>query len=104
MLFLQCRESTSSNALPILLATIRKTVSAEDPDILSLVEAALMAHAQLTSDVCAAIPSDLLARRQVWLAQTSLPENVSKDLSKERSPLFLAVFHPDTQAILDEAE
>ena len=78
------RAARSGNALAILLAAIRKTLGPEDQDTMSLVDSALITHSQLTRDVGAAMSSAVLARRQVWLAQTSLPKGVRKDLIKMR--------------------
>ena len=93
------RAARSGNALAILLAAIRKTLGPEDQDTMSLVDSALITHSQLTRDVGAAMSSAVLARRQVWLAQTSLPEGVRKDLIK-----MAVVFHPDSQGVFDSAE
>ncbi len=47
--------------------------------------------------------SAILSRRQIWLAQTSLPDTIRKEL------IYMPVtpgrvFHPDSQATLDKAE
>lgn len=97
------RAARSGNALAILLAAIRKSVSPEDHDTMSLVDSALIAHSQLTRDVGMAMSSAVLARRQVWLAQTSLPEGIRRDLSK--MPVVPGkVFHPDSQHLFESAE
>lgn len=97
------RAARSGNALAILLAAIRKTVSQEDRDTMSLIDAALVTHAQLTRDMGAAMSSAMLARRQVWLAQTTLPETIRKELTN--LPVVPGrVFHPDSQGLLDKAE
>ena len=97
------RAARSGNALAILLAAIRKTLGPEDQDTMSLVDSALITHSQLTRDVGAAMSSAVLARRQVWLAQTSLPEGVRKDLIK-MAVVPGKVFHPDSQGVFDSAE
>ena len=97
------RAARSGNVLAILLAAIRKTVSSEEQDTLTLIDGALVTHAQLTSDVGVAMSSAMLARRQVWLAQTTLPENIRKELTN--LPVVPGrVFHPDSQGVLDKAE
>lgn len=48
---------------------------------MSLIESTLIAHAKLTRDVGASMSLAMLAHRQIWLAQTSLPENMKKDLT-----------------------
>ena len=93
----------SGNALAILLAAIIKTLGPEDQDNMSLVDSALVTHSQLTREVGAAMSSAVLARRQVWLAQTSLPEGVRKDLIK-MAVVPGKVFHPDSQGVFDSAE
>ena len=70
---------------------------------MSLVDSALITPSQLTRDVGAAMSSAVLARRQVWLAQTSLPEGVRKDLIK-MAVVPGKVFHPDSQGVFDSAE
>ncbi len=57
------RAARSSNALAILLAAIRKTVSQEEQDTLNLIDGALVTHAQLTRDIGVAMSSAMLARR-----------------------------------------
>ena len=76
------RAVRSGNALAILLAATRRSVGPEDPDTLSLVDSALTVHSQLTRDVGAAMSATVMAQRQIWLAQTSLPEGVSRDLTR----------------------
>ncbi|XP_059898317.1 uncharacterized protein LOC132450257 [Gadus macrocephalus] len=51
-----------------------------DGDAMGLVEAALSAHSQLTRDVGDSMAAAVLCRRQVWLAQTSLPEAIRTEL------------------------
>ena len=80
---LQCwNAERSGNALDILLAATRISVGPEDPDTLSLVDSALTVHSQLTRDVGAAMSATVMAQRQIWLAQTFLPEGVSRDLTR----------------------
>ncbi|KAK0143607.1 hypothetical protein N1851_018267 [Merluccius polli] len=68
-----------------------------------LVDSALTVHSQLTRDVGAAMSATVMARRQIWLAQTSLPEGVSRDLT--RMPVVPGrVFHPDSQRLFETAE
>ena len=43
-------------------------------------DTALSALAQMTVDVDSAMSSAILARRQIWLAQTALPEGVRAEL------------------------
>ena len=97
------RAARSGNALAILLAAIRKTVNPDEHDTRDLVDSALVAHTQLTSDIGASMSSSMLARRQIWLAQTSLPENIRRDLTN-MSVVPGNVFHPDFQSVLDKAE
>ena len=93
------RAAPSGNALAILLVVTRRSVGPEDPDTLSLVDSALTVHSQLTRDVGAAMSATVVAQRQIWLAQTSLPEGVSRDLT--RIPVVPGrVFHPDSQPSL----
>ena len=54
--------------------------------------------AQVTRDVGSAMST--LACRQIWLAQTALPEEVERDLINMPGN----VFHPDSQAILVKAQ
>ena len=64
---------------------------------------ALSALAQMTSDVDSAMSSAILARRQIWLAQTALPEGVRAELIN--MPVLPAkVFHPDSQSVLVKAQ
>ena len=92
--------------LAILLAATRRSVvkmCCEDPDTLSLVDSALTVHSQLTRDVGAAMSATVMAQRQIWLAQTFLPEGVSRDLT--RMPVASGrVFHPDSQHLFETAE
>lgn len=46
----------------------------------------------------------ILSRRQIRLAQTSLPDTIRKELTYMLVTPGLQVFHPDSQAILDIAE
>ncbi len=97
------RAARSGNALAIILAALRKVIGQEDRDVLGLVDAALATHAQLTRDIGASMSSAILSRRQIWLAQTSLPDTIRKELSY--MPVTPGrVFHPDSQATLDKAE
>ena len=91
------------NALAILLAAIRKTVNTADRDTKNLVDSALSAHSQLTRGVGAAMSSAMMSRRQIWLAQTTLPENIEKELTNmlvEQGSMF----QPDSQNVLRKAE
>ncbi len=93
----------SGNALAIVLAALRKVISSEDRDALNLVDAALITHSQLTRDIGVSMSSAVLARRQIWLAQTSLPETIRKELTN--MPVMPGrVFHPDSQSLLDTAD
>ena len=66
-------------------------------------DAALSSLAQMTRDVGSAMSSATLARRQIWLAQTTLPVDVKKELiSMPVQPG--SVFHPDSQALLVKAQ
>lgn len=47
--------------------------------------------------------STVMARRQVWLAQTSLPEGVRRDLIG-MLVMPSTVFHPDSQGLAESAE
>lgn len=97
------RAARTGNALAILLAALRKTVSADDQDSRNLVDSALAAHSQLTRDVGEAMSSAVLCRRQVWLAQTSLPETIRSELMN--LPVIPGhVFNSDSQEVLDRAE
>ena len=85
------------------LAALRRTLDPADGDAMGLVEAALSAHSQLTRDVGDSMAAAVLCRRQVWLAQTSLPEAIRTEL------LNLPVapghaFHPESQAVFDRTE
>lgn len=71
--------------MAIVLAALRKVISSEDRDASNLVDAALITHSQLTQDIDASMSSAILARRQIWLAQTSLPETIRKELTKYAS-------------------
>ncbi|KAL1260419.1 hypothetical protein QQF64_008246 [Cirrhinus molitorella] len=51
------RTACTGNALVILLAALRKTVSVYDQDSKNLVDSALSAHSQLTRNVEEAMPS-----------------------------------------------
>ncbi|XDV45568.1 hypothetical protein PO909_013648 [Leuciscus waleckii] len=93
----------TGNALTILLASLRKTFSAEDQDSRNLVDSALAAHSQLTRDVKDAMSSAELCRSQVWLAQTSLPETIRNKLMN--LPVIPShVFNSDSQEVLDRTE
>ncbi|KAK0151149.1 hypothetical protein N1851_007723 [Merluccius polli] len=97
------RAARSGNALAILLAALRRTANPEDQDTMSLIDSALVTHSQLTRDVGVVMSSAMMSRRQIWLAQTSLPENIRKELT--HMPIVPArVFHPDSQGVLDKAE
>ncbi|CAL8362128.1 unnamed protein product [Arctogadus glacialis] len=79
------------------------TLVPADGDAMGLVEAALSAHSQLTRDVGDSMAAAVLCRRQVWLAQTSLPEAIRTELLN--LPVAPGhVFHPETQAVLDRTE
>ena len=66
-------------------------------------DTALSALAQMTRDVGSAMSWAILARRQIWLAQTALPESVRAELIN--MPVLPAkVFHPDSQSVLDKAQ
>ncbi len=64
----------SGNAFAIVLAALRKVISSEDRDALNLVNAAPITHSQLNRDIGASMSSAILARRQIYLAQTYLLE------------------------------
>ncbi|KAK0138023.1 hypothetical protein N1851_025751 [Merluccius polli] len=97
------RAARMGNALAITLASLRKTLSRDDQDARALLDAALSSHAQLTRDVGDAMGSAVLCRRQVWLAQTSLPEPIKQELLN--LPVAPGhVFHPGSQEVLDRAE
>ena len=84
--------------MAVLLAAVRKTVVAGDQDTKDLMDTALSALAQMTRDVGSAMSSAILARRQIWLAQTALPEGVRAELIN--MPVLPAkVFHPDSQSV-----
>ena len=96
------RAARSGNALAVLLAAIRKITSAGDQDTRDLVDVALSAHAQLTRDVGAAM-SAILTRRQIWLAQTTLPDGIKRELIN--MPVESGnVFHADSIHFLERAE
>jgi hypothetical protein len=97
------RAARSGNALAIILASLRKLINPDDQDIMGLVDAALVTHAQLTRDIGASMSSAILSRRQIWLAQTSLPDTIRKELTY--MPVTPGrVFNPDSQSTLDKAE
>ncbi len=97
------RAARSGNALVIVMAALRKVISSGDRDALNLVDAALITHSQLTQDIGASMSSAILARRQIWLAQTSLLETIKKELTN--MPVMPGrVFHPDSQSLLDTAD
>ena len=97
------RAARSGNALAVLLAAVRKTVGAGDQDTKDLMDAALSALAQMTRDVGSAMSSATRAHRQIWLAQTALPEGVRAELIN--MPVLPAkVFHPDSQSVLVKAQ
>ncbi len=64
----------SGNTFVIVLAALRKVISSEDRDALNLVNAAPITHSQLNRDIGASMSSAILARRQIYLAQTYLLE------------------------------
>ena len=97
------RAARSGNALVLLLAALDRTIGAEDTDSRALINAAVLAHSQLTRDIGATMASAVVARRQVWLAQTTLPSNVRKEL-REHPVVPGHVFHPGFQEVLDRAE
>lgn len=71
------------------------------PDQASI-DSALVTHAQLTRDICAAMSSAMMSPRQIWLAQTPLPESIRKKLTN--MPIVPAqVFRPDSQGVLDKS-
>ncbi|CAL8287194.1 unnamed protein product [Gadus morhua 'NCC'] len=97
------RAARTGNALAMTLAALRRTLDPADGDAMGLVEAALSAHAQLTRDVGDSMAAAVLCRRQVWLAQTSLPEAIRTELLN--LPVTPGhVFHPETQTVLDRTE
>lgn len=97
------RAARSGNALAVLLAAVRKSTGTDDQDTKELLDAALSALAQMTRDIGSAMSSATLARRQVWLAQTALPEVVKRELIN--MPVQPGnVFHPNSQATLDKAQ
>lgn len=97
------RAARMGNALAITLAALRRTLSPDDQDARALVDAALSSHSQLTRDVGDAMGSAVLCRRQVWLAQTSLPEGIKQELLN--LPVAPGhVFHPGSQETLERAE
>ena len=90
--------SRSRNVLTVHLAAVRKTAGAGDQDTK---DAALSALAQTTRDVGLAMSSATLARRQIWLAQTALPD-AKRELVYVTLNMAIQtgnVFHPNTQAI-----
>jgi hypothetical protein len=97
------RAARSGNALAIVLAALRKVVNKEEHDMMSLIDTALITHSQLTRDIGASMSSAILARRQIWLAQTSLPDAIKKDLTN--MPVVPGrIFHTDSQSLLDSAD
>ncbi|CAL8361515.1 unnamed protein product [Arctogadus glacialis] len=85
------------------LVALRRTLDPADVDPMGLVEVALSAHSQLTRDVGDSMAAAVLWRRQVWLAQTSLPEAIRTELLN--LPVAPGhVFHPESQAVLDRTE
>ena len=94
--------SYNAAALAILLEAIRKTVS---PRIMTpwrwwirLLLPTLNSRVTLAQQC----PQQCW-RRQVWLAQTTLPERIGKDLVK--MPVVPGmVFHPDSQGLFESAE
>ena len=90
--------------MAVLLAAVRKTVGAGDQDTKDLTDAAF-ALAQVTCDIGSAMSSVTLAlaRRQIWLAQTALPENMKSEL-KNMPVQPRKVFHLDSQAMLVKAQ
>ncbi|XDV17919.1 hypothetical protein PO909_023710 [Leuciscus waleckii] len=75
------RAARSGNALATVLAALRKVVNKEERDVMNLIDTALITNSQLTRDIGASMSSAILARRQIWLAQTSLPDAIRKDLT-----------------------
>lgn len=97
------RAARSGNALAIVLAALRKVVNTEERDVMNLIDTALITHSQLTRDIGASMSSAILARRQIWLAQTSLPETIRKELTN--MPVVPGrIFHNESQSLLDTAE
>ncbi|CAL8342654.1 unnamed protein product [Arctogadus glacialis] len=97
------RAARTGNALAMTLAALRRTLDPADGDAIGLVEAALSAHSQLKRDVGDSMAAAVLRRRQVWLAQTPLPEAIRRELLNH----FVApghVFHPESQAVSDRTE
>ncbi len=80
-----------------------KIISQEDWDVLGLVEAALATHVQLSRDIGASMSCAILSHREIWFAQTSLPDNFRKGMTY--MPVTPGqVFHLDSQVTLDKAE
>lgn len=97
------RAARSGNALAIVLAALRKVVNTEERDVMNLIDTALITHSQLTRDIGASMSSAILARRQIWLAQTDLPETIRRELTS--MPVIPGrVFHTDSQSLLDTAD
>ncbi len=97
------RAAGTGNDLAILLAALRKTIDTEDQDSKNLVDSALAAHSQLTCDVGEAMSSAILCHRQIWLAQSALPDALKGELMN--LPVVPGqVFHSDSQEVLDRAE
>ncbi len=82
------RAAWSVNALAILLAALRRTTITQDQDTMRLIDSALAAHFQLTRDIGVAMSSAMMSRKRIWLVQTSLTENIRKELGN--------VFHPES--------
>ena len=96
------RAARSGNALVLILAALEKIVGPGDSDARTLVNAALMAHSQLTRDIGTTMASAMVTRRQVWLAQTGLSQNVQDEL-REKPVMPGHVFHEGFQESLDRA-
>lgn len=62
----------------LLRHALRRMTAASDQDTKNLTDAALFAHSQLTHDVGSVMSAAMMIRRQIWLAQTSLPENIKR--------------------------
>ena len=82
---------------------LSEKLNTADRDTKNLVDSALSAHSQLTRGVGVAMSSAMMSRRQIWLAQTTLPENFKKGLTNMQVEQG-SMFHPDSQNVLRKAE
>ena len=73
----------------------QETVNTADRDTKNLVDADLSIHSQLTLNVGAAMASAIMSYRQIWPAQTTLPEIMKKVLTN-MSVEPVSMFHPDS--------